>query len=98
MNQRICLAVTVLAIAALPVTSSVAGVAKEAKTGRDEGRAAVVLNISPVARVRTSNPDFLALADLDGNPSVVTDNEREMMIVLRQVLGISSANASDALK
>ena len=31
--------------------------------------------------------DIVALADLDGDPSIITDKEREMIALLTQVLG-----------
>ncbi|MFZ3583878.1 hypothetical protein ACOI1H_17135 [Loktanella sp. DJP18] len=35
----------------------------------------------------TPHDDIVAMADLDGNPDVVTDEERRMIALLTQVLG-----------
>ncbi len=35
----------------------------------------------------TTHDDIVAMADLDGNPGVITDEERRMIALLSQVLG-----------
>ena len=37
----------------------------------------------------TTYEDIVAMADLDGDPSVISDEEREMIALLSQVLGAS---------
>ena len=37
----------------------------------------------------TTYDDIIAMADLDGNPAVISDEEREMIALLSQVLGAS---------
>ncbi len=41
----------------------------------------------PVIEIRTA-ADIVALADLDGDPNIITDKEMEMIAVLHQVFGI----------
>ena len=48
-----------------------------------------------VAPAPMTEADVLRLADLDGNPAVVTEEEREMMVVLRQVLGLAPPEEID---
>ena len=35
----------------------------------------------------TTYDDIVAMADLDGDPTIITDKEREMIALLTQVLG-----------